>query len=56
MADRSAEDILELKAALKLNELKLSSLIDILAKEGIVKRKDVEERFSELCEEGGADE
>jgi hypothetical protein len=45
------EDLIEIKADAKMNELRVQALLNILAKEGIVSRKDFEEELESLCEE-----
>jgi hypothetical protein len=44
------EDIAEIKAASKMNELKIQALINLLAKEGIISRDDFKKELGALCE------
>ena len=45
------EEIIELKNQLKLCELKINTLVNILAKEGIISRNGFEDELESPCDE-----
>ena len=47
------EDVLQNKAKLREIELKLDALINLLEKEGILVKKEVEQEFAELVKDIG---
>jgi len=50
MKESIEKDVLENKGKIKINELKLQALIKILAKEGVVTTKEVEEELNSMLE------
>lgn len=45
------EEIVELKAGLRMSELKIEALLNVLANEGVISKEDFKEEFESLCEE-----
>ncbi|MBW2997840.1 hypothetical protein KY349_05865 [Candidatus Woesearchaeota archaeon] len=44
------EEIVDLKASSRMNELKIEALVNILVKEGVISKEDFKEEFESLCE------
>jgi len=46
------EEIVDLKACSRMNELKVHALLNILAKEGVISKEDFKQELETLCEKG----
>jgi hypothetical protein len=46
------QGLAELRGSMKMNDLKLQALMNILAKEGLISKADVEKELDSLCEKG----
>ncbi|MBN1543978.1 hypothetical protein JW898_00785 [Candidatus Woesearchaeota archaeon] len=51
--DRTKEEIIELKAALRMNEFRIRALVNLLAKEGVLSKEEFEEELRSVCEKSG---
>lgn len=45
------EDLIELKAAARMNELRVQALLNVLAKEGVISTDDFEKELERLCDD-----
>ncbi|MBW2972570.1 hypothetical protein KY359_06040 [Candidatus Woesearchaeota archaeon] len=48
--ERMKEELLELEASLRMNELRMEALLNILAKEGVVSKEEFKAELGRLCE------
>jgi hypothetical protein len=54
--ESAKEKIIELKAASRMNELRIQALLNILAREGVVSKEEFRKELESLCEEGEKEE
>jgi len=45
----SAEDDIKVKTEIRMDELRIQALVNLLAKEGVISRDDFEQELESLC-------